>query len=254
MAILVVARRSWWDDATREEQEEYLRTHPRSKLKITKRRKKVKKSKTDDVEQEEKPSAEGEKPAEEAPKSEDAPPADAEKEKDHNDPGDEPTGDANGDQVTELQQTEAGEPVKLSPDEESAVSDQLKELAPELEPEKVLGGLSDEDQQEIEDDLKDAIDEPDDGERAKKFLKAGLRFAIRAGLVTAAVTLVAATGGPTALLLPQVYGSIWSKSGDWSERSSDLLGSAVGMLHTAFKNGTKGHLTGAVRAKRRKSQ
>ena len=45
MATLEIARNSWWNKMTREEQEEYLRTHKRSKLKINKRR--SKKSKKD---------------------------------------------------------------------------------------------------------------------------------------------------------------------------------------------------------------
>lgn len=258
MATLEIARRSWWDDATREEQEEYLRTHPRSKLKITKRRKKKKNKNAKDE-----PKQEEEKPEEQVPAKEgeaesapvdDAPAADTE-EKDADDKRDGPVDDVTADQVDGLKEADAlqsADPVDLSPEEEDAISEQLKELAPDLEPEKVSEQLSDQDKHDIEDDLQDAIDEPDDNERVKKFAKAGLRLGLRLGLIAASVTLVAATGGPTALLLPQVYGTIWHKSDDWSRSSTDLLSSAVGVLHKTFKNGTRGYLKGSVRKQPRR--
>lgn len=236
MAVLEIAKNVWWGKLSREEQEEYLRTHKRSKLKITKRRKRSKKDNDADTKEDDQPE---EEPKEEAP-------AEGEPDSVVRDE-DIPAADVDAESVDELKQIEDSEPVEdLQPAELDAAEEVLKELAPAIEPAKVLDEMSEEHKQELEDEIEDAVKEKDGPTRASKFAKAAFRLALRTGVLTAAVVLVG-TASPASLFLPQVYGSIWSGSDRMSRSTTDFLSTGLKVLHKTLQNGARRHVKKAVR-------
>lgn len=218
MAILVLAKNVWWSKMSREEQEEYLREHPRSRLKITKRRKRKAKFE---------PEPESEAESEEEPQSE------------------EPTDSSDEEKEQELLSPGEGfnlRPVELNVTEQEAAANYLQqELADKLEPGALLEGMDDEDQQEVSDALEKAVQERNPKKRATKFLYAATKFAVKAGLITAAVAVTGSIS-PHVLFLPSVYTSIWHTSTDWSEGTASTLEKAVNSLHKVMKSGAKRHV------------
>lgn len=263
MATLEIARNSWWKTASRDEQEEYLRLHPRSKLKITKRRKKSKPSADDQPPKDAAPTAE--KPAED-----EAPPAgeqqsDADKVSPLATPAEEPKLDdipvdgadkdppastAEQDEEIKAVLPDQGAVVELSPAEQEQTEDTLHEVGDKLDPDTALDDLDDDDRSELEDDFEEAADEEDPGERTKRYLKATAKLGLKLGLITASVLMVGAVS-PHVLFLPSVFTSILQNSDKVTNGTSGFLGSAVDVLHKGLKKAGVGkHARYATKAKK----
>ena len=164
-----------------------------------------------------------------------------------------PENNMDSDQVDALKEVHQGDMVDLTDDERAEAESALRDVAPELHPDKVLDKLSDDDKSKLEDELQDAAQEEDKGERTRKFLKAATRLAIRTSLITASVVLIGATGGPAVLFLPHVYTSIWEGSDRISRGGTNLLGAAVGTLHKTMRKGAGKHVKSAIKPKTKKA-
>lgn len=232
---LELAKNVWWNKLTRQEQEDYLKSHPRSKLKINKRRSR---KQTMDV-QEEQPVVEEKKDDE--PLKDENIVEDIEEILDKPKEEEKPT-EAPAEQTLEkfdetLQNSEGV--VELDDTQKEQAADAIsKDIADKLEPETVLEQLSDEDKDELEDELDDAINDEDEPRRKKKFALTALKLAVKIGVITAGVVLVGATG-PMAIFLPEVYGSIWNNATNWSDRTGTAVETATRALHKVMKNSKK---------------
>jgi len=241
----------WWKSLTHEEQKRYLEDHPRSTLRINKRKPKPKAEKStkpadapsddkpDDVV---KPQA-GETPAEETP---------AEKPEDEVNAPSKPESEAVSPPPTpeqgplsrivdgEPQPPMVEEPVKLSEEEQTAIGQQLNEqLADKMRPMAVRGKLDDDDEADIEDNMRKARGSKNSQDSLAYYTKAAARIALKAGLITAGVVLVGGMS-PAVLFLPQVYGEILHKSDRISRTTTDFVGAALSVIHKGITSGQTG--------------
>lgn len=258
MATLELAKNIWWNQFTREEQEQYLKEHPRSKLKINKRRKKgYRNTQQQEENKDDVPSVGEEHEVDKVAKDTfDTPADDVDKVKEAEEETkeveqEEQLSPAQEDMLEENDKAVQGGSVEsLNKEEQVQAAEELSKKADQYEPTAVMDKLTDDDKKELEDDLQDAIDEEDDDEKEHKFAKTALKLGLKIGLITAGVLLVGSVS-PMVLFLPQVHGSIWSRATDWSDTGSSMLFKGVDSIHNTMKKAKNlaKHITHGVKEK-----
>ena len=219
MARLELARNSWWTKMTYDEQVQYLKDHPRSRLKVTRRRPRRKK--------EEAPAEPQEEQVQEGVQ-----PADTPEERQ---------------EILDAVINNTGT-VELNDDEKEIAAGVMQEqVADLLAPESVSEKIDDETKQEIEEELEEVIDIEDKSERTRRFLTTALKVAVKVGIITAAVALTGSTGA-TVLFVPSVITSIWDTATDWSDRSEPVFDTAINAVYNVLKrDGGRKHIKYGVR-------